>query len=334
MLIKEVIVHRVDKERHQNCTLILKPNCLQVDELLTDAVAKVRKAYGTTAGRAYGTFQEDLVTFPFSGLLRQYVSKKISMHDFSVKSMHILGREMSGQALATGGYAFFVSYEENDKPYFMVILLKLRGGVGIDERALTLSKNFNLDIDHLHEAARINVNNWEANEGNYISFVKKGKADANFTDYFRKFLGCAEFVESREQTGLLIKAIRDYCVDSQLSPEEAKKVKEKAFEYFQEQARDKKSISLAALSMRFNDEQPQAFLEYIEHNAVEISDGFEPHKSTFRQLKRVGGKDADLNINFDLGLLGKRVLYDKIKKELHIVDLPPSLIAQLDAEMT
>lgn len=334
MLIKEAIVHRVDKERHQNCTLVLKKECLQVDELLTDAVSKVRKAYGTTAGRAYGTFQEDLVAYPFSGLLQQYMNGEVSMLNLSVASMTLLVKEMNGQALATGGYAFFVSYEENEKPYFMVILLKLRGGVGIDEKALTLSKNFNLDVDHLHEAARVNVTNWGAAEGNYISFVKKGKTDADFTDYFRKFLGCAEFVESREQTGLLIKAIRDYCVASKLDPEEAKKVKEKAFDYFQEQARDKKSISLAALSMRFNDEKPKAFLEYIEQNAVEISDGFEPHKTTFRQLKRVGGKDADFNINFDLGLLGKRVLYDKIKKELHIVDLPPGLVAQLDAEMT
>jgi nucleoid-associated protein len=333
MKIKEAIVHRVDKERHKMCTVVLRNDCLPVDDLLSGAVEKARRTYGTTSSRAYGTFQPDTRLFPFSGMLRDYLDGKLAMFDFTAQAVKLLMREMDSQALATGGYAFFVSYEENAQAYFMIVLLKLRGGVGIDERNLSLSKNFNLDVDHLHEAARVNVTNWEAGQGNYISFAKKGKSDQDFTDYFRKFVACAEFVESKEQTGLLINAIRKYCVASALDAEEAKKLKAKAFDYFDEQARDKKSISLAAMSMRFDDENPKAFLDYIENNAIEISDGFEPHKATFRQLKRIGGKDADLAINFDRGLLGNRVMYDKITKELRIVNLPPTLIAALETEI-
>jgi nucleoid-associated protein YejK len=48
---------------------------------------------------------------------------------------------------------------------------------------------------------------------------------------------------------------------------------------------------------------------------------------------RIGGKDADININFDIGLIGNRVRYDKITKELRISDLPPALIAAIESEM-
>jgi nucleoid-associated protein len=333
MQIKEAIVHRIDKDRHQNGKLTLAPACLQIDPILTDAVAKARKTYGTTASRAFGTFEADVRLFPFSGLLSDYLAGKLDMLKFSSQAMTMLVREMDKQALATGGYALFVCYEEHANTYFMVVLLKLRGGVGIDQKNLTLSPSFSLDVDKLHEAARINVANWGAADGNYISFVKKGKSDADFTDYFRNFLGCAEFVESKEQTSLLIQAIRDYCDAEKLDAEEAKKMKEKAFNYFSEQARDGKGVSLVALSMRFDDQKPMAFKEYIEKTAIEIGDGFEPHKATFKRLMRIGGKDADINISFDIGLIGNRVRYDKIKKELHITDLPLALITAIEAEM-
>lgn len=333
MEIKEAIVHRIDKDRHKNSVLTLAPACLPVDQILIDAVEKARKTYGTTSSRAFGTFEGNVVLFPFSGLLSHYLAGNADMLTFSTQAMKKLVIEMDKQALATGGYALFVQYEEHTKPYFMVVLLKLRGGVGIDQKKLTLSKNFTLDVEHLHEAARINVSNWQAADGNYISFVKKGRADADFTDYFRNFLGCAEFIESKEQTGLLIQVIREYCVAEKFSVDDSKKIKEKAFNYFSEQARDNKTVSLGALSMRFDDQKPKAFMEYIEKNAIEIGDGFEPHKSTFKKLMRIGGKDADIAISFDIGLIGNRVRYDKIKKELRITDLPPALIAAIETEM-
>jgi nucleoid-associated protein len=333
MQIKEAIVHRIDKDRHKFGKITLALTCLQINPILTDAVEKARKTYGTTASRAFGTFEANARLFPFSGLLTDYLAGNLDMLKFSGQAMTILVREMDRQALSTGGYALFVRYEEQAKSYFMVVLLKLRGGVGIDQKTLTLSQNFSLDVDHLHEAARINVANWNAADGNYISFVKKGKSDADFTDYFRNFLGCAEFVESKEQTGLLIQAIRDYCVAEKLDANEAKNLKEKAFNYFSEQAREGKGVSLVALSMRFDDQKPKAFKEYIEHSAIEIADGFEPHKATFKRLMRIGGKDADIAISFDIGLIGNRVRYDKITKELRITDLPPGLITAIESEM-
>ncbi len=333
MLIKEAIVHRIDKASGQVGKLTLAPACLPIDQILLDAVDRARKTYGTTANRAFGTFEKNTALYPFSGFLSTYYAGQLDLLNFSSTSMVRLLDEMNKQPFSTGGYSLFVSYEDQGKSYFMVVLLKIRNGVGVDEKTLKLNASFSLDVDHLHEAARINVGNWRKSDGNYISFVKKGRADADFTDYFRNFLGCAEFVESKEQTSLLIETIRNYCKAEQLSADDTQKLKAKAFEYFSEQSRDGKGVSLQALSMRFDDQKPKAFLEYIEQNRIEIGDGFEPHKSTFKNLMRIGGKDADININFDISLLGNRVRYDKIKKELRITDLPPGLIAAIEAEI-
>jgi nucleoid-associated protein len=334
MQIKEAVVHRIDKLRGQAGNLTLAHALLQVDQILIDAVEKAKKTYGTTSNRAFGTFEANMLLFPFSGLLKSYYDGHLDLLTFSSTAMVRLLNEMDKQPFSTGGYALFVRYDDQNKQYFMVVLLKIRNGVGIDDATLTLNKSFSLDVDHLHEAARVNVGNWDKKEGNYISFVKKGRADADFTDYFRNFLGCAEFVESKNQTVLVIDAIRDYCVDQKLTPDEAKKLKEKAFNYFSEQSRDGKHVSLEALSMRFDDQEPKAFLDYIEQNHIELSDGFEPHKSTFKKLMRIGGKDADITISFDIGLIGNRVLYDEKTKALIIKDLPPGLQAAIEAEVT
>jgi nucleoid-associated protein len=128
MQIKEAIVHRIDKDRHHNGKLTLAPACLPIDPILTDAVEKARKTYGTTASRAFGTFEANVRLFPFSGLLADYLNGKLDMLNFSGQAMTMLVREMDKQALATGGYPWLflspkrlviapISIQELDDPH-------------------------------------------------------------------------------------------------------------------------------------------------------------------------------------------------------------------------
>jgi len=332
MKIYEAVVHRIDKKRQEPAALKLRADLLPVDHVLESTVVKTRQAYNDNPNRAYGVFHADQLAYPFSKALEDYYAGRTTLLDFSGAAMGLLVKEMNQEPLATGGYVIFVSYEENARTFFMVVLLKLKGATGIDEASLALSELWNLDVDHLHEAARINVSNWQAGEGNYISFARKGSGNKKFTEYFRDFIGCDEFVESRAQTATLIRVIKEYCTACNMTPEEAKTVKAKAYDYFVEQSKAKKPINLAAISMRFDDQNPKAFVQYLEEKQVELSDGFEPDKTTYKQLKRIGGKDLDLTINFDRSLLGNRIKYDPDTQQLVITKLPPALIAELEDE--
>ena len=132
MLIKEAIVHRLEKVRQQPSILHTRPACLPVDPLLTTSVERARKTYGTSSSKAFGIFEKDTLLYPLSDQLLKYVNGAVSMIDFSVSAAKLLQKEIDKQPIATGAYLLFVNYEEGVKTFVMIVLLKLSVEVGID----------------------------------------------------------------------------------------------------------------------------------------------------------------------------------------------------------
>jgi len=248
----------------------------------------------------------------------------------SLSAMDVLKVQMAKEALATGGYILFCHYKLNQSEFILIMQLKIKPGTGIDEITLDVKENINLDIEHLHEAARINVANWRAADGKYISFVKKA-SNSQPTKYFRDFIGCDEFEDAKAQTNELVIAVESYCECLKLTLDQANEIKEKVFHYCEEKKKEGEPISLAALAIRINEKDPTEFIKYIDDNLLAVPDSFDPIKDAYKHLKRVGGKDKDLTINFNRSLLGKRVVYDKAKGELLIKQLPQELKDELDS---
>jgi len=334
MKINEAIVHRIDKKRQGTAIITLRKDVLPKDEVLISLVEKSCETYGSNPNRGVGIFQPNGVVYPFSTLLENYLKSGLEFTKFTHDAMNLLEKQINSEPFATGGYVIFIDYVDSaDKHFFMVVILKLKGGVGISEVELKLSANWNLDVEHLHEAARISVQNWTAQNGNYISFVRNASTNKSFTQYFKEFIGCTQFIESKIQTTELVKAINSFCRDNNYSLEQARIIKTKAFEYFEEQRNETKPISLVALSMRLNNDNPKEFSDFLESNKIEIGDGFEPNKDSYKHLKRIGGKNVEISISFDRALLGKEVKYNKEEKKLTFYKLPTSLIEELDGEM-
>jgi len=261
--------------------------------------------------------------------LGKYIDGTLDFMDFSLKAMDLLKVQMSKEAFATGGYILFCHYRLNQTNFILIMQLKIKPGTGIDDKTLDVMENINLDIDNLHEAARINIESWKKNEGKYISFVKKA-SNAQPTKYFRDFIGCDEFEDAKEQTKELVLAIESYCKNLKLTQEEENTIKEKVFNYCEEKKKEGQQVSLQALATRINEQDPQAFIKYIDDTGLTVADAFDPIKDAYKHLRRIGGKDKDLTINFSRSLLGKRVVYDKSKGELTIRDLPADLKYELD----
>ncbi|EIM13393.1 putative 37kDa nucleoid-associated protein [Pseudomonas chlororaphis O6] len=248
----------------------------------------------------------------------------------SLSAMDILKAQMTKEALATGGYILFCHYKLGNSDFLLIMQLKIKPGTGIDEITLDVKENINLDIEHLHEAARINVANWRSADGKYISFVKKA-SNSQPTKYFRDFIGCDEFEDAKAQTNELVIAVESYCDSLKLTLEQANEIKEKVFFYCEEKKKEGQPISLAALATRINEADPLAFIKFIDDNNLAVPDSFDPIKDAYKHLKRVGGKDKDLTINFNRSVLGKRIVYDKVKGELLIKQLPQELKDELDS---
>ena len=332
MDIIQSVLHKIDKKSKQTQIIVIKPkeNLFDVADkvvvkLLTDAVSAFRR----TGSKGYAVFQDNGVVYPFSSELNKYLSDEYDFLQLSISAMSILKEQMSKEALSTGGYILFSHYQVAGADYILIMQLKIKPGTGIDDLTLDLLENLNLDIDHLHEAARINIRDWRASAGKYISFVKK-TANAQPTKYFRDFVGCDQFEDAKEHTEDLVSAVESYCADVGLGVDAVNSVKDKVFTYCEEKTKDGEVISLAGLSMRIDEEDPESFIRYLDDNELQVPDSFDPIRVAYKHLRRIGGKDKDLTINFNRSLLGKRVTYNKETGELVIKDLPRELKEELE----
>ncbi|VVM89424.1 Nucleoid-associated protein YejK [Pseudomonas fluorescens] len=327
------ILHKVHKDAKQTKVVTITPRKTLFntkDQAVIDLLGGAVSAFRKTSSKGYAVFQKSVIAYPLSNQLDKYLTNACDFMALSISAMDILKAQMTKEALATGGYILFCHYKLNQLDFLLIMQLKIKPGTGIDEVTLDVKENINLDIEHLHEAARINVAKWRAADGKYISFVKKA-SNSQPTKYFRDFIGCDEFEDAKAQTNELVLAVESYCESLKLTLDQANEIKEKVFFYCEEKKKEGQPISLAALATRINEKDPTAFIQYIDDNLLTVPDSFDPIKDAYKHLKRVGGKDKDLTINFNRSLLGKRVVYDKVKGELLIKQLPQELKDELDS---
>ncbi|OHX36949.1 hypothetical protein BJL95_19835 [Methylomonas sp. LWB] len=325
MIIQEAIVHRFDKDRHKPSVAKMRDEVLPNEDNLQNLVGGIRDVFNRTMTRGYGAFKSEDVAYPFSDLLDKYLKDQQGLGVYTLGLKTCYQKAIDGASLATGGYLFFARYQENGQDFMFVVSLKLKAGTGIDDTTLTINKTVNFDIDHLHEAARINLTAWKAGNDRYVTFIKKrrsGEDSKSATDYFRDFLGVTELTESAEQTKLLLQVVRDYCEEKQFEVDKAREIRQRVHAYCVECTKEKKGISLDALSMRLDDQQPASFSEFVTSKDYPLGDGFEPNSRIYRGLRRHRIKDSKLTLDFEESILGSRVIYDDLTETLIIKDLP------------
>ncbi|MGV0129539.1 nucleoid-associated protein [Burkholderia gladioli] len=331
----QAVVHYLNKSRDEDgkgagATLQLRDQPLAVSDQLAQLVTTLKKLYNGNTGRGYGSFSNDEVTYPLSKLLNGHGTREWSFLDFTRESMNILRQRIDQSPLATGGYIFFANYSEAAETYMLIASLKNQPGLVFDER-LELANQQHIDLSKLHEMARINLSSWRRKADKYVSFAKKRSSQDDFTKYFREFIGCDEFTESKALTRSLLEALRDYNALDGVTPDERARRRQVVFDYCDEKRVAGERVSLRALSARLSDDEADAFLNFInQREDLAVADDFEPDRSVYKGLRRIRGSDKHLTINFDADQLDTRIIYEPENGTLLIKDLPTNLRQQLD----
>ncbi|GFO57416.1 nucleoid-associated protein [Geomonas sp. Red276] len=329
-MIQNFIIHRVIKSVGAGQTTIQTgKQVLEVTHPVEILLTEILKLYNNKSARAYGIFQSDQENYPFSKYVDQYLVDPDEFINFTVNAMQTLQKEIKDSTLATGGYISFIHYQTDDRNYIMVVMLNDKTGTAIDE-TLHIKETIHLDMSKLHFAARLNVTDWKSG-GNrkYLSFIKGRGADG-ISQYFRKFVGCDEFTDSRKLTEKLIQAVNDFAAHKGLSEEDRENLKKTCFDFCDGRRRKKEPVLLEELANCVWEVVPEEFLAFINSEKYQLSNSFEPHRDTLRRLYRFSGKEKGLTISFDSELLGKRVHYNKKNETLTINGLPKELKQDLD----
>jgi len=340
MIIQDIVVHLIDKQADAgSSTLSLSSQGLAVDadsSMLEYFLEELNKVYNSKPTKVFGSFiqsENDVDEADHQELLTSLLSKNedkvISFIDYTHKSMKLLKNYIDQASKATGGYMVFVRYTLFGSDFMLIVMLNNVSGVAIDTQMAINSINY-LDISKLHLAARIDLSLWQDDpqSGRYISMIR-GKESNKLSEYFRKFIGSDETIDSKQETSELFTAVSQFC-ESEIKDNESKsQFKQKAAEFCLEQADKGQNVVLKDFSDFAADNAVDDFMNYIKSEEFNLNDEIAPNKTVIRRFNKISGRNQQLSITINEEALGDTIIYDADKETLTLSDLPATLKAQL-----
>lgn len=300
MQIHEAIIHQIEKERNGIAAPVVpRTTRLPIDERLNVIVKDILKIYGRTVS-GYGTFNPDRALHTFPALLDEYTSDREDFIVFTQTVSRLIRSKMAKLPLATGGYPLFLRFTNQGQDWVLIAMLKLKAGTGINQNTLDLSDTLSFDVSHLHEAVSVNIQKWHNDEQPYLSFVKKKSSGQDVSHYFLDAIGCTDYTDSRVNTTTVLSALTEYCDAKELTPEQRSEARRRTYEYCEEKQKLGEPVNLSALSSRINDQEPDAFVDFVRLGQYEIGETFEPNRDVYKRLKRINGRVGNTNVSFDV----------------------------------
>ncbi|OAD82079.1 hypothetical protein ATN89_21520 [Comamonas thiooxydans] len=280
-----------------------------------------------------GTLGIDPNDHKFTFNLESYVAKEEDFIDFTKKTVDLIKGQMEQAFMSTGGYALFLRYTADNHDLMMIAMLKLKEGSGIDATTLDITETLNIDMNRLHEAARINITRWQNGEEPHLTFIK-GRGSKGVSDYFRNALACTAFTNSKYHTELVILAA-DAFIDknTDIPPEEktAKRIEMRRSLYGC-LSKVSDEVPLITVAAAVNPDHPEAFVEFIQQRAdsdgFHIDGQFKPYKPAVKGLQRLAARYGSIHVSFDVDdVQHERVRYDEESDSI-ILKNPPSHIVR------
>lgn len=312
MQLTHLIIHEIEKESKQKNPSDFAPHLvldatqeLPIDKPASEKLADdMRKKY-TESISGYGNIDRSDNSI-FQLQLEQYRKGEL---EFVQLTRLLVGRLMSELSegkpldLGTGGLIVCLEYIESNKNFLLITMIKEKKSITFNRDDFDLEEFLSVDLQNLHEGARIDLEKWEANIQPFISFIKKSR----ISEYFRTSINCVDFTDSKTYTESTKKAIKDYLESKEEWSDEVVEEKQEIFKnYFMEAVASKKSVDgkpvvkIKELSALLDPENANDFYEFVRENEYEISDEFQPDRATVSRWTRKRVKVGTINLTFDV----------------------------------
>lgn len=318
--ITDATIHQLEKSAQSqgDNSVTLKPRNanLAANDVLQRLCDNLIDMYAKVAN-SNGTLGVDPLAHKFPVHLTEYILGTTAFMGFTLASVGLIAQHMGKAFLASGGYALFLRYTVDGQDFLLVVMLKLKPGAGVDAITLDLTETLNVDLAHLHEAARINLSRWQADQQPYLTFIKGRKRQSGVSDYFRDALACTSFTDSKHHTEAVLRAARDFVeARTDIQPEQKRTelvaMRQRLYDCLDN---NRVEVPLATIAAAVSPSAPEDFLVYVQNSAAaggyHLDDRFTPFRKTYIGLKRVSGKIGSVSLAFDVAdVQAERVRYD------------------------
>lgn len=320
--IQSIVIHRIEKTVGEKSKLHLRKEVLPIDPMSLGFMFEVNRAYEKRSARKYGIFDVNAAFYPFQTCLDGYLKGENEFVNFTHQAMELYKQKIDLRSLATGGYVIFAHYFYKDSGNFLVIALNNKIGYAIDDTTLSISKRINLDFDNIDLANKVDINLWNNQEENYLSFIKGKK---NISEYFLEFIGCTTNISPREETTKLVNIVSDFLNSLGLNFEQKQEVKSRILSYCGEKLKKDEEIEIKAIANLINPEDPDSFYNYATDEERRLNDSFFVDNSPLKRLKTVAYRGRDFLISFSEEALINSITYDEEENTLTINNVPDAL---------
>lgn len=358
ILIKRVIIHELVKIQHKKDAKIkLRSSVLDATDInVIKLVSGVSDLYGKKNNAAqYGVFssKKSSGTFPkkFNGFVNKRKRNDSDFVKFSIDTMAEIERAVTNNTPATGGYILFSEYKIDGIGFLLIAMLKDRVGIKITDD-LKLEELDHIELNHLHQAARINIQKYDAyqngtvvekQEINYLSFVSPANNKVA-AGYFIVALGCSKGTASATATRSVISEVQNFFRDNNLK-NESRKVKNEVTDYILDCCEKKKSATLKEIDKIARthfpandaDELADKLFSHLNGSKCEIPTEFSPSLIEAKKYKYFKHKSTNWTLEFERSSLGTKpsseIKYDKNAKTLTISNLSVELRTLLEEDL-
>ena len=302
-------------------------------------------AYGRRSALTHGSFnQENSEGYPFISGFEKFIkgpadeAKFLHLCDQALAQLAASLQQPSARS-ATGGYAIFIYYSSDVFDYLLIALVRDKTGVAFDEE-LNPTKVIEVDLEKLHQAAKINITTYKEDSDSYLSFIGT-RQQGNITHYFSNALGCTDVVPSKKSTSDLIRASEDFCQRHNLH-EKQDEIVEDVVSYLSRQREDRQSAYLPDVDKIFDGHLPPeqvekntgAFGKFANSEDYQVSQEFQPHTSTINAYTQLKTKMDNWQLDFARRSLGhlhtnSEIEFDEQTNSLRINRLSTKVIEQL-----
>lgn len=331
--IKGIVIHQLNKNANdRNVGFKKATKVLNIGEKEQIFIGKLNEAYHKKSNPTYGIFADIDPAFKYT--LEDYLTRK-DFYDFSVAAAAKYKVTLENTISATGGFLIFADFVNTDTKnrYMLVLTINNKDGYVVSETDLTIKDIRNLDISKVDIACMINLTRWkdidagiDTDSKTYLSFVRGNKS---VSYYFLTFIDCDNKTTNTESSKRLVKAIDAYADEKGYDRKTRIKLKNLIGDYCAGCMKEKRNISLSAISAIIDPENVEDFLGFAADEKYGVSETIKGDRSVLRRIKYVMYKSDKYTVEFDADLLGKDIFYNSQKNELTFKRIPDDLVKQI-----
>lgn len=290
---------------------------------------QMKRLFNSKPGKKYGRFSDDIGECPFSAWLKDYLAQKQSFESLTNRLFGQWQELLNSSQDEHQGHLMLVHEALADSDVVYLLIVESDSALQFDA-SQSLDATDVLSLSRLNLALRVELDDWQedTDSNTYLTLVH-ARGTGETGDLFIRLAGFTNQVDVEKETATFLDAVEAFARQAD-APDEAGKVRARAYEFCKEQHALGEPVEVSALSGYLDEDQPERFRQFVSRDQEIPEDAvLHPDHRKVKKLVRIAGSGGGMSVSFSSDLVNQAIYYDREQDALTITRLPKALREQL-----